>query len=293
MNNSTQQLNINATKNTIGKLIFINKLGYYSLSNGEPQSTIHTNLDGYEFTKPTEPINLLSTFDKGKTIEYIKNFDTSIDPLVNFIVSSGINKSKDTIVSYRACLRKILTTPYVAYSWSCYTYKKNGCIYLYEDYDPKFFDNVIKGIHYNNYFRETICGIKDDIYSVSQWKLNDKYSIIIGSLFDGLYHDKDIKLKVLNKNQYDNNKLGNKLLDIWSQCYLDNINSCICGFYDDTQKIKKIKRFSQTDLSQTYDTKICINYLTYVLDFLQQNLKDDQLYQIERNSTGLSITEIS
>ena len=291
------QINFDTTKvsQSINKVFTLDSdLGYYkSVGSGKSGEVM---INKYKFTHPKKAIDLNKTFNKQKTIKYIREFDTTIDPFVDYLIEKGI-KACGSIVTYRSCLRQILVTPYIKYEWSCYAYKKNNCIYLYDVYDPKYYNNVIKGIHNNNYFKNTCCNMTDDVYHVNKWNIKTKQAdlnIIVSSSVDGIYHNKSVKLKTMNMSLFDNcfTQIDNKFINLWSQCFLDNADNCICGFYEhQSTLVTKVKRYSRNDLSMSFNPNVGIYFMVKVLLCLNRHLKNNKTCFVERNSTGIHLSE--
>lgn len=246
------------------------------------------DIEKYSFVKPNKSINLSNSFNKSQIIQYVNNFSVSLEPFINYLNNKHINIT-NSVVSYRSALRQIMITPFTKYTWSCDAYKKNGTIFLIEHYEPKFYDNVLKGIHYNDYFRKYCCNMDTDIYHATQWRIAD-INLFIASLVDGQYNGKPIKLKMLNKKA----NFKSYKIDLWSQCYLDNIHDCVCGFYEvrDSSNVvcTKLHRYTLSDLTTNIDTDTCINTMITVITNLFKNLKNNQMCTIERDNYKIKLS---
>jgi len=264
-------------------------LGYFKINDDKSDEVKDTK---YEYNDPISSINLQKNFDRETTIDYIRNFTTSLNPLTDFLTKRQVSErpvtSSDCIISYRSCLRQILITPCSTYKWEANVYKKNGCLYISEDYEPKYFNNVIQGIHNNLYFKKYCCGMDTEIYEVNKWNMGE-LNLIIASFIDGVHKTKNIKTKVYNQNILGTSVIQNKFVDLWSQCYLGNCKYAICGFYNHNNKIVKIKKYNQNNLIFESDRKKCIKFLVDKLLDIYYSLKDDESGTIKRVNGDIEI----
>lgn len=251
------------------------------------------------FNSPRKKINLLASYDRKKMIEYVQSFRTSIIPLLTYLNKCKYPTPKGSIITYRGNLKDIMQAPFAKYPKVeiCSAGLNAGCIVLDKADEPKLYENVLRGIHYNEEFkRKCVTNYNPDLYRVHRIQISGK-TFIIAQLIDAVDANGDpIKIKVAPQAEYDLNLNIQRALDLWTQCYAGGVKTIIVGYYDISGVVVKVKKYNISQLEQiladrNISTKKCIRTLEEFANKTAQYIVDEEEYYTIGHKNGTVVID--